>query len=101
MVGSSGGGSLALRLAQTRPADVYALALINPSVIYRSPLKPVAGLLSRVVPTFPGLGNDTARPGATLDYDADLIAERTLAFITRHGTAPEVGEGDTGRSADA
>lgn len=38
---------------------------------------------------------------ATLDYDADLIAERTLAFITRHGTAPEVGEGDTGRSADA
>jgi len=170
VVGLSGGGTLALRLALTRPDDVAALVLINPSIIYRSPLRPVGNLLSRVVPTFPGVGNDIARPGAdefpydrvpvraamslftlqdlvradlgaihtpvlvltsrvdhtvppenstiildriaspdkrqvwlehsfhvaTLDHDADLIAERTLAFITEHSTAPEVGGGKTG-----
>ena len=175
VVALSGGGTLALRLAQIRPADVSALVLINPPIIYRSPLRPVGGLLARVVPTFPGLGNDIAQPDAdelpydrvpvraamslfelqdlvradlakvrtptlvltsrvdhtvptenstiildriaspdkqqvwlersfhvaTLDYDADLIAERTLAFMAEHGTAPEVGDGNTSRGAGA
>ena len=168
VVGLSAGGTLALRLAQTRPDDVTALVLINPSVLHRNPLRRVAGLLSRVVPSLSGLGNDIALPGAdelpyprvpvraaaslfdlqdlvradlravhapllvltsrvdhtvapdnsavvlagvsssdtqqvwlersyhvaTLDHDADLIADRTLAFIARHGAAPEVAEAE-------
>ena len=64
------GGTLALRLAQDRPADVACLVLINPAVTFRHPLKPALGLLKRIVPTFPGLGNDIARPGVDeLPYD--------------------------------
>lgn len=172
VAGLSAGGTLALHLAQTRPADVAGLALINPSISFRHPLKAVAGLVGRVVPTLPAIGNDIARPDvdelpydrvplraaaslfalqdhvrdrlaavraptlvltsrvdhtvppadstvildgigsperaqvwlersfhvATLDYDGDLIADRTLAFIDRHVTAA----GDkTDRGADA
>lgn len=70
IVGLSNGGALALHLAQQRPADVAALVLINPSVSYRHPLKPVLGVLKRLVPSFPGIGNDIAMPGADeLPYD--------------------------------
>ncbi len=70
VVGLSMGGTLALRLAQDRPADVASLVLINPSMTFRHPLKPALGLLKRVVPTFPGVGNDIARPDADeLPYD--------------------------------
>lgn len=161
VVGLSAGGALALYLAQTRGDDIAALTLINPSLSFRHPLKPVLGVLVRVVSTFPGVGNDIARPGAdelpyervplraaaslfafqdivrsglaavrtptlvltsrtdhtaptgdsaivldniaapvrtqvwlersfhvaTLDYDADLIADRTLAFVREHTAA--------------
>jgi carboxylesterase len=161
VVGMSAGGALALHLAQTRGRDVDAIVLINPSVTFRHPLKPVAGIVARVLPTFPGIGNDIARPGAdelpydrvpvraaaslfalqdqvranlaavhaptlvltsradhtvatgdstlvldgigsarrehvwlersfhvaTLDYDADVIADRTLAFVREHAAA--------------
>ncbi len=70
VVGLSMGGTLALRLAQDRPADVTSLTLINPSLTHRHPLKPALGLLKRIVPTFPGVGNDIARPGVDeLPYD--------------------------------
>lgn len=64
IVGLSMGGALALRLAQLRRDDVAALVLINPSVTFKHPLKPVLGLLKRVVPSLPGVGNDIAKPGA-------------------------------------
>lgn len=174
VVGFSGGGTLALRLAQIRPADIAALVLINPSVVHDSPLKPFAGVLSRVVPSVPGVGNDIARPDvdespydrvplraaaslfalqdlvranlgavraptlvltsrvdhtvspenstiiidgiaapqcsqvwlersfhvATLDYDADVIADRTLAFIGQLHGPPAMDGGADGPSAD-
>ena len=64
IVGLSMGGTLALDLAQRRPHDVAALVVVNPAVTFRHPLRPALGLLKRVVPTFPGIGNDIARPGA-------------------------------------
>ena len=57
-------------MAQTRPGDVPGLVLINPSVMHDSPLKPFAGVLSRVIASVPGLGDDIARPDADeLPYD--------------------------------
>jgi carboxylesterase len=64
IVGLSMGGTLGLHLAQQRPHDVAALVVINPAVTFRHRLRPALGLLKRVVPTFPGVGNDIARPGA-------------------------------------
>ncbi|MBW3606196.1 MAG: alpha/beta fold hydrolase [Actinobacteria bacterium] len=64
IVGLSMGATLALRLAQLRPTDVAALVLINPSVTFEHPFKPALGLLKRVIPWMPGVGNDIAKPGA-------------------------------------
>jgi carboxylesterase len=70
VVGLSAGGTLTLLLAQTRPDDLAAVAVINPSMTFRHPLKKVIGPVARVVPTMRGVGNDIARPGADeLPYD--------------------------------
>jgi carboxylesterase len=163
VAGLSAGGTLALFLAQTRSDDLAAVAVINPSLTFRHPLKKVIGTVGRVIPTMRGVGNDIARPGAdelpydrvpltaaqqlfalqdrvrddlaavhtpilvltsredhtvppsdstvllegisspdreqvwlersfhvaTLDYDADLIADRTIAFVRSHTAAPD------------
>lgn len=61
--GLSMGGALALRLAEQRPADVGALVLVNPAIaLKRFDLKLVP-LLSRVLPSMPGVGNDIKKPG--------------------------------------
>jgi carboxylesterase len=162
-VGLSAGGTLTLLLAQTRPDDLAAVAVINPSVTFRHPLKRIIGPVARVVATMRGVGNDIARPGAdelpytrvpltaaqqlfalqdlvraklaavrapilvltsrqdhvvppsdstvvldgvssaerqqvwlersfhvaTLDHDADLVADRTIAFVRAHAGSPE------------
>jgi carboxylesterase len=64
IVGLSMGGTLALHLAQQRPEDVGALVLINPWMTLRHPLKPTLRVLKHVIPSFPGVGNDIARPDA-------------------------------------
>lgn len=70
VVGLSMGGTLALHLAQRRPADLAAIVVINPSLTFRHPLRSVASVVGRVVPSIPGVGNDIARPGADeLPYD--------------------------------
>lgn len=61
--GLSMGGTLALRLAEQRPEDVGALALVNPVVqLTRLDLKALP-LVRRVVPSFPGIRNDIKKPG--------------------------------------
>lgn len=158
-IGLSGGGLLAVHLAQVRPGHLDGLVLINPSIDYvaANPRLRLLPVLKWCVPAFPSIGNDIAKPGAderpypklplravasgvalqrtvrqrlaevqvpilvftsrqdhtvdprdsarllaavgspdteqvwlersyhvaTLDYDADLIAERTAAFIKR------------------
>jgi carboxylesterase len=63
LIGLSMGGCLALRLAEEHGTDISGLVLINPSVRTddkRSVLLPV---LSRVVPSFPGISNDIKKAG--------------------------------------
>ena len=63
LIGLSMGGCLVLRLAEQHGAEISGLVLINPSVRTddkRSVLLPV---LSRVVPSFPGISNDIKKPG--------------------------------------
>lgn len=61
--GLSMGGTLALRLAQEFGDTIAGLALVNPSVLSLRRETAVLPLLSRVVPSIPGLGGDIAAPG--------------------------------------
>lgn len=61
--GLSMGGGLALRLAQLRPADVGALVLVNPAIAMRRLDLRLVPLLSRILPSMPGIGNDIKKPG--------------------------------------
>jgi carboxylesterase len=65
VAGLSMGGTLSLRLAQQRPADVAALVLVNPSVLAEDRRLALIPLLRHVVPALPALANDIARPGST------------------------------------
>lgn len=84
IVGLSMGATLALHLAQQRPHEVDALVLINPAVTFKHPLKPALGLLKRVIPTLPGVGNDIARPGADeLPYPRVPLAAAASLFAAQ------------------
>ena len=61
--GQSMGGALALRLAQRHGAEVAGLALVNPSVTTLKRGARLLPLLSKVVPSIPGVANDIAKPG--------------------------------------
>ncbi|HEY7103708.1 MAG TPA: alpha/beta fold hydrolase [Mycobacteriales bacterium] len=72
-MGLSMGGTLVLRLAEQRPAEVAGLVLVNPSLgTERKDVKYVLPLLHRVVPSLAGLGGDIRKPGVT-----ELAYERT------------------------
>lgn len=67
--GQSMGGTLTLRLAQQHP-DIAGIVLVNPSVLTRRFGAALLPLLSRVVPTLPGIHSDIAKPGGwELAYD--------------------------------
>ena len=63
VVGLSMGGSLSLRLAEKRPADVAGLVLVNPAVHTERKDAFLLPLLRHVVPSFPGVSNDIKKPG--------------------------------------
>ena len=69
--GLSMGGTLVLRLAEQRPAEVAGLVVVNPSLgTERRDVKLLLPLLHRVVPSFPGIGSDIRKPGEKeLAYD--------------------------------
>ena len=81
-MGLSMGGTLVLRLAAQRPADVAGLVLVNPSLgTERKDLKYALPVLHRVVPSQPGIGGDIRRPGVTeLAYDRTPL--RALHSLT-------------------
>lgn len=62
VVGLSMGGSLSLRLAEKRPADVAGLVLVNPAVHTERKDAFLLPLLRHVVPSFPGVRNDIKKP---------------------------------------
>ncbi|HEX5118927.1 MAG TPA: alpha/beta fold hydrolase [Pseudonocardiaceae bacterium] len=63
--GLSMGGTLALRLAQVRGASVAGLVLVNPSVTTERRDAPLLPVLSRIVPSMPGISSDIKKPGVT------------------------------------
>ena len=70
VMGLSMGGTLALRLAELRGAQVAGLVVVNASLGTDRKDARLAPLLSRVVPSFPGIASDIKKPGATeLAYD--------------------------------
>ncbi len=80
--GLSMGGTLVLRLAEQRGAEVAGLVLVNPSLgTERKDLKLLVPLLHRVVPSVPGIGSDIRKPGVReLAYDRTPL--RALHSLT-------------------
>lgn len=62
VMGLSMGGSLSLRLAETRGDAVAGLVLVNSAVHTERKDRYLLPLLQRVVPSFPGISNDIAKP---------------------------------------
>jgi carboxylesterase len=64
--GLSMGGTLSLRMAQTKGERVAGLVLVNPSVTTeRFDAKYLVPVLGRVVPRWKGIGSDIKKPGTT------------------------------------
>jgi carboxylesterase len=60
------GGTLTLRLAELYPDEVAGIVLVNPSVLTeRWDAKWLLPWLQRVVPAYPGIIGDIAKPGVT------------------------------------
>ncbi len=70
VAGLSMGGALALRLAADRGPAVAGLVLVNPAVKVEDPRMRLIPVIKLLVPSFPGIGSDIKRTGATeLAYD--------------------------------
>ena len=65
VLGLSVGGCLALRLAETRATAVRGLVLVNPSLSTRDRRARFSGVISKVLPSTPGIVDDIALPGVT------------------------------------
>lgn len=69
-MGLSMGGTLVLRLAELRDGQVAGLVLVNASVATARRDAKLAPLLAPLVPSFPGIASDIAKPGVSeLAYD--------------------------------
>jgi carboxylesterase len=63
VMGLSMGGTLTLRLAEEHPDGIRGIVLVNASVLTKHPLRGVLPVLRHLVPAFPGVANDIAKPG--------------------------------------
>lgn len=80
--GLSMGGGLALRLAALHPDRVAGLVLVNPSVHDPDPRLLALPLLQLLLPSMPGIVNDTALPGVD-EGGYDRLPLRALRSLTR------------------
>ncbi len=80
VVGLSNGGLIALRLGQRRSDDLAGMVLINPFLLTRDPRAKVLPLLSRLVPSLPGVVNDIAKPDQD-ELGYDRLPLRALASM--------------------
>jgi carboxylesterase len=70
VAGLSMGGTLALAVAEHHGSAVSGLVLVNPSVLTLRKDARLAALLAPLVPAFPPIASDIAKPGSTeLAYD--------------------------------
>lgn len=63
VMGLSMGGTLTLRLAEQHGAAIAGLVLVNPAVHTERVDRFLLPVLQTVVPSFPGISNDIAKPG--------------------------------------
>ncbi|HET7530151.1 MAG TPA: alpha/beta fold hydrolase [Mycobacteriales bacterium] len=63
VLGLSMGGTLALRLAECRGADVTGVLVVNPSLFTTRKDAKLLPLLRWIVPSLPPVGNDVKKPG--------------------------------------
>ena len=63
IMGLSMGGCLALRLAENHGEAVAGLVLVNPSVLTERKDRFLLPIVRHLVPSFPGVANDIAKPG--------------------------------------
>jgi carboxylesterase len=80
--GLSMGGTLALRLAEEHGPEIAGLVLVNPSVTTLRKDAALLPVLSRLVASMPGIGNDIARPGIT-ELAYDRLPLRAAASLSR------------------
>jgi carboxylesterase len=62
-MGLSMGGTLVLRLAELRATEVAGVVIVNASLATERKDAKLLPLLSKVVPSFPGIGSDIKKPG--------------------------------------
>ncbi|HVS69275.1 MAG TPA: alpha/beta fold hydrolase [Mycobacteriales bacterium] len=65
VMGLSMGGTLTVRLAEQRSADLAGVVLVNPSLFTTRKDAKLLPLLRHVVPSLPPVGNDIKKPGVT------------------------------------
>ncbi len=69
-MGLSMGGTLCLRLGEQRGAELAGLVLVNPSLATVRRDAKLLAMLSRVLPSIPGIASDIKKPGTTeVAYD--------------------------------
>ncbi len=92
-MGLSMGGTLVLRLAEQRPDHVAGLVLVNPALATERKDAKLAPLLSKVLPSLPGIGSDVKKAGV----EEHAYARTPLkAFASLMGAWPVVRK-DLGR----
>jgi carboxylesterase len=70
VMGLSMGGTLTLRLAELRAGEVAGIVVVNASLASERKDVKLAPLLSKVIPSMPGIGSDIQKPGVQeLAYD--------------------------------
>jgi carboxylesterase len=68
-MGLSMGGTLVLRLAEERAGQVAGVVVVNASLASERKDVKLAPFLSKVIPSFPGVGSDTKNGAKELAYD--------------------------------
>lgn len=85
--GMSLGGALVTDLAVRRPDLVDALVLVNPAFAATDPRLRLLPLLSRMLPTLPGLADDIRRPGPPRELAYPVLPLRAFASFVAHWPA--------------
>ncbi len=83
VVGLSMGGTLTIRLAEERGDEVAGIVLVNPSLTTQRRDAKLLSLVSRIVPSVPGIAGDIKKPGVReVAYDRlPLKAAASLAEL--------------------
>jgi esterase/lipase len=81
------GGTLAVRLAETRPDDIAGLVLVNPSLMsQRLDVNLLLPVIARILPSRPPIASDIKKPGVT-ELAYPKLPTRALVQLTRLWTA--------------